>query len=136
MNCQGMSMKITFYEYMYPSYLFSECKYICHFLSFYPQSLAKLRERFLFDQTIGRSEPDLSCSPAHSQLSLSRQTLDAGSQTDISGDVSFSRHLKVAKGQNYYGMFLKGFYIKWLAKLVASRVDRTSHTEIFSSSQN
>nr|XP_034967596.1 protein WWC2 [Zootoca vivipara] len=51
------------------------------------QSLAKLRERFLLNQNFGRSEPDLRCSPAHSQLSLSRQTLDAGSQTDISGDV-------------------------------------------------
>ncbi|XP_060102463.1 protein WWC2 [Heteronotia binoei] len=61
------------------------------------QSLAKLRERFLFDQTIGRSEPDLSCSPAHSQLSLSRQTLDAGSQTDISGDVGVRNRSNLAE---------------------------------------
>ncbi|XP_061439892.1 protein WWC2 isoform X2 [Rhineura floridana] len=51
------------------------------------QSLAKLRGRFLLSQTTGKAEPDLRCSPAHSQLSLSRQTLDTGSQTDISGDV-------------------------------------------------
>uniref|UniRef100_A0ACB8E7A6 Protein wwc2 n=1 Tax=Sphaerodactylus townsendi TaxID=933632 RepID=A0ACB8E7A6_9SAUR len=61
------------------------------------QSLAKLREKFLFDQTIGRSEPDLSCSPAHSQLSLSRQTLDAGSQTDISGDVGVRSRSNLAE---------------------------------------
>nr|XP_008110039.1 PREDICTED: protein WWC2 [Anolis carolinensis] len=52
------------------------------------QSLVKLRERFLLDQTIHRSsEPDMKCSQVHSHLSLSRQTLDAGSQTDISGEV-------------------------------------------------
>ncbi|XP_054846113.1 protein WWC2 isoform X2 [Eublepharis macularius] len=61
------------------------------------QSLAKLRGRFLFDETIGRSEPDLSCSPAHSQLSLSRQTLDAGSQTDISGDVGIRNRSNLAE---------------------------------------
>uniref|UniRef100_A0A8D0BRN8 WW and C2 domain containing 2 n=1 Tax=Salvator merianae TaxID=96440 RepID=A0A8D0BRN8_SALMN len=49
------------------------------------QSLAKLRERFLLDQTLGRSEPDLRSHPEHPRLC--RQTLDAGSQTDISGDV-------------------------------------------------
>nr|XP_025960945.1 protein WWC2 isoform X2 [Dromaius novaehollandiae] len=51
------------------------------------KSLAKLREKFSLDQTIGRSEPDLCSSSVNSQLSLSRQTLDAGSQTDISGEV-------------------------------------------------
>ncbi|XP_062992101.1 protein WWC2 [Elgaria multicarinata webbii] len=61
------------------------------------QSLAKLRERFLLDQTIGRSESDLRCSPAHSQLSLSRQTLDAGSQTDISGDVGVRNMTNLAE---------------------------------------
>uniref|UniRef100_A0ABM5GIT7 Protein WWC2 isoform X3 n=1 Tax=Pogona vitticeps TaxID=103695 RepID=A0ABM5GIT7_9SAUR len=50
------------------------------------QSLAKLRERFFLDHTIDRSDTDLRCSPTNSQLSLSRQTLEAGSQTDISGD--------------------------------------------------
>ncbi|XP_063166554.1 protein WWC2 [Candoia aspera] len=50
------------------------------------KSLAKLRERFLLGQTVAQSESDLSCSLAHSQLSVSKQTLDAGSQTDISGD--------------------------------------------------
>lgn len=55
------------------------------------QSLAKLQERFHLDQSIGRSEPDLRSSPVNSHLSLSRQTLDAGSQTSISGDVSYPR---------------------------------------------
>ncbi|KYO46138.1 protein WWC2 isoform B [Alligator mississippiensis] len=51
------------------------------------QSLAKLRERFCLDQSTGRSEPDFRSSSVSSQLSLSRQTLDAGSQTDISGEI-------------------------------------------------
>ncbi|KAM9662907.1 protein WWC2 isoform 1-T1 [Morphnus guianensis] len=51
------------------------------------KSLAKLREKFNLDQTIGTSEPDLSSSSVNSQLCFSRQTLDAGSQTDISGEV-------------------------------------------------
>ena len=55
------------------------------------QSLAKLRERFHLDQSTGTSEPDLRSSPVNSHLSLSRQTLDAGSQTSISGDVSYPR---------------------------------------------
>ncbi|NWH22301.1 WWC2 protein, partial [Grus americana] len=50
------------------------------------KSLAKLREKFSLDQTIGTSEPDLSSSSLNSQLCFSRQTLDAGSQTDISGE--------------------------------------------------
>ncbi|NXT43004.1 WWC2 protein, partial [Pelecanoides urinatrix] len=53
------------------------------------KSLAKLREKFSLDQTIGISEPDLSSSSVNSQLCFSRQTLDTGSQTDISGEVSF-----------------------------------------------
>ncbi|XP_066487879.1 protein WWC2 [Tiliqua scincoides] len=61
------------------------------------QSLAKLRERFLLDQTVGRSEPDLRCSPVHSQLSLSRQTLDAGSQTNISGDAGIRNRSNLAE---------------------------------------
>ncbi|KFZ63601.1 Protein WWC2, partial [Podiceps cristatus] len=51
------------------------------------QSLAKLREKFNLDQTIGTSEPDLSAGSVNSQLCFSRQTLDTGSQTDISGEV-------------------------------------------------
>ncbi|NWW97983.1 WWC2 protein, partial [Caloenas nicobarica] len=51
------------------------------------KSLAKLREKFHLDQTIGTSEPDLSSSSVNSQLCFSRQTLDTGSQTDISGEV-------------------------------------------------
>lgn len=43
------------------------------------------------DQNMGSSEPDLRSSPVNSHLSLSRQTLDAGSQTSISGDVSSQR---------------------------------------------
>ncbi|NWS66376.1 WWC2 protein, partial [Crotophaga sulcirostris] len=51
------------------------------------QSLAKLREKFNFDQTIGTSEPDLSSSSVNFRLCFPRQTLDTGSQTDISGEV-------------------------------------------------
>ncbi|NXP05214.1 WWC2 protein, partial [Thinocorus orbignyianus] len=51
------------------------------------KSLAKLREKFNLEQTMGTSEPDLSSSSGNSQLCFSRQTLDAGSQTDISGEV-------------------------------------------------
>ncbi|NXV85534.1 WWC2 protein, partial [Calonectris borealis] len=51
------------------------------------KSLAKLREKFSLDQTIGTSEPDLSSSSVNSQLCFSRQTLDTGSQTDIAGEV-------------------------------------------------
>lgn len=53
------------------------------------QSLAKLREKFNIDQTTETSEPDLSSSSVNSQLCFPRQTLDTGSQTDISGEVSF-----------------------------------------------
>ncbi|KAK6493135.1 protein WWC2-like [Huso huso] len=52
------------------------------------QSLVKLKERFHSDQFIGRSKPDLRSTSAGSRLSLSRQRLDAGSQTDISGEAS------------------------------------------------
>ncbi|NXJ60964.1 WWC2 protein, partial [Rostratula benghalensis] len=51
------------------------------------KSLAKLKEKFHLEQTIGTSEPDLSSSSVNSQLCFSRQTLDTGSQTDISGEV-------------------------------------------------
>ncbi|NWW50093.1 WWC2 protein, partial [Pedionomus torquatus] len=51
------------------------------------KSLAKLREKFNLEQTIGTSEPDLSSSSVNSQLCFSRQTLDTGSQTNISGEV-------------------------------------------------
>ncbi|NXS93333.1 WWC2 protein, partial [Jacana jacana] len=51
------------------------------------KSLAKLKEKFNLEQTIGTSEPDLSSSSVTSQLCFSRQTLDTGSQTDISGEV-------------------------------------------------
>ncbi|XP_007435097.1 protein WWC2 isoform X1 [Python bivittatus] len=61
------------------------------------KSLAKLRERFLLGQTVAQSESDLKCSLAHSQLSLSKQTLDAGSQTDISGDVSVKNMANLAE---------------------------------------
>lgn len=62
-----------------------------------PQCLAKLKERFYAGQNMGRSEPDLR-NTAGSQPSLSRQTLDAGSQTDVSGEVSEDQKVKV-KGQ-------------------------------------
>ncbi|NXL58288.1 WWC2 protein, partial [Chordeiles acutipennis] len=51
------------------------------------KSLAKLREKFSLDQTIATSETDLSSSSVNSQLCFPRQTLDTGSQTDISGEV-------------------------------------------------
>ncbi|XP_054022322.1 protein WWC2 isoform X2 [Dryobates pubescens] len=51
------------------------------------KSLAKLREKFSLGQTIGTSKPDLNSSSVNSQLCFSRQTLDTGSQTDISGEV-------------------------------------------------
>uniref|UniRef100_A0A9L0SFS6 WW and C2 domain containing 2 n=1 Tax=Equus caballus TaxID=9796 RepID=A0A9L0SFS6_HORSE len=60
-------------------------------------SLAKLQERFHLDQSIGRSEPDLRSSPVNSHLSLSRQTLDAGSQTSISGDVGMRSRSNLAE---------------------------------------
>ncbi|XP_077887148.1 protein WWC2 isoform X1 [Ictidomys tridecemlineatus] len=61
------------------------------------QSLAKLQERFHLDQNIGRSEPDLRSSPMNSHLSLSRQTLDAGSQTSISGDIGVRSRSNLAE---------------------------------------
>ncbi|XP_045142636.1 protein WWC2 isoform X2 [Echinops telfairi] len=61
------------------------------------QSLAKLQERFHLDQSIGRSEPDLSSSPVNSHLSLSRQTLDAGSQTSISGEIGVRSRSNLAE---------------------------------------
>ncbi|NXG07892.1 WWC2 protein, partial [Sakesphorus luctuosus] len=51
------------------------------------KSLAKLREKFNLDQTIETSEPDPSSSSVNSQLCFPRQTLDTGSQTDISGEI-------------------------------------------------
>ncbi|XP_048186619.1 protein WWC2 isoform X1 [Perognathus longimembris pacificus] len=61
------------------------------------QSLAKLQERFHLDQNIGSSEPDLRSSPVHSHLSVSRQTLDAGSQTNISGDIGVRSRSNLAE---------------------------------------
>ncbi|KAM9607190.1 protein WWC2 isoform 1-T1 [Trichechus inunguis] len=61
------------------------------------QSLAKLQERFHLDQSIGRSEPDLRSSPVDSHFSLSRQTLDAGSQTSISGDIGVRSRSNLAE---------------------------------------
>ncbi|MBN3326600.1 WWC2 protein, partial [Atractosteus spatula] len=49
------------------------------------QSLARLKERFHSDQSMRRSEPDLR-DTSSSQLLLSRHVLDAGSQTDVSGE--------------------------------------------------
>ncbi|XP_069487573.1 protein WWC2 [Ambystoma mexicanum] len=61
------------------------------------QSLAKLKERFRHEQDVGSSEPDLISSLLTSQLSLSRQTLDAGSQTDISGDIGIKSRSDLAE---------------------------------------
>ncbi|NWW10442.1 WWC2 protein, partial [Oreocharis arfaki] len=51
------------------------------------KSLAKLRGKFSIDRTTETSEPDLSSSSVNSQLCFPRQTLDTGSQTDISGEI-------------------------------------------------
>ncbi|NXD22009.1 WWC2 protein, partial [Spelaeornis formosus] len=51
------------------------------------KSLAKLREKFSADETTETSEPNLSSSSVNSQLCFPRQTLDTGSQTDISGEI-------------------------------------------------
>ncbi|XP_072481539.1 protein WWC2 isoform X2 [Notamacropus eugenii] len=61
------------------------------------QSLAKLQERLHLDQSIGRSEPDLRANSVNSHLSLSRQTLDAGSQTGISGDLGARSRANLAE---------------------------------------
>ncbi|XP_028382820.1 protein WWC2 [Phyllostomus discolor] len=61
------------------------------------QSLAKLQERFHWGQSMGQSEPDLRSSPGDSHLSLSRQTLDAGSQTSVSGDVGVRSRSNLAE---------------------------------------
>ncbi|KAK2517774.1 Wwc2 [Columba guinea] len=61
------------------------------------KSLAKLREKFHLDQTIGTSQPDLSSSSVNSQLCFSRQTLDTGSQTDISGEVGARNRSNLAE---------------------------------------
>ncbi|XP_069055359.1 protein WWC2 [Pleurodeles waltl] len=61
------------------------------------QSLAKLKERFHLDQGIGNSEPDLRSNLVNSHLSLSRQTLEAGSQTDISGDIGIKSRSDLAE---------------------------------------
>ncbi|XP_036372995.1 protein WWC2-like [Megalops cyprinoides] len=60
------------------------------------QSLAKLRERFHSDHGMGRSEPDLR-HPSGSQLLLCRQTLDAGSQTDVSGEAGLRSRSTLAE---------------------------------------
>ncbi|KAJ8271770.1 hypothetical protein COCON_G00106290 [Conger conger] len=60
------------------------------------QCLAKLKERFHSDQNMGRSEPDLR-QPAASHLLLSRHTLDAGSQTDVSGEAGLGSRSTLAE---------------------------------------
>ncbi|XP_061848365.1 protein WWC2 isoform X2 [Colius striatus] len=61
------------------------------------KSLAKLREKFNLDQTVETSEPDLSSRSVNSQLCFSRQTLDTGSQTDISGEVGARSRSNIAE---------------------------------------
>lgn len=78
------------------------------------QSLAKLREKFSLDQTIGTSEPDLSSSSVNSQLCFSRQTLDTGSQTDISGEVSFFHFVKCKEKLNQNAVVNGTGCFKWL----------------------
>ncbi|XP_071412387.1 protein WWC2 isoform X2 [Pithys albifrons albifrons] len=61
------------------------------------KSLAKLREKFNLDQTTETSEPDLSSSSINSQLCFPRQTLDTGSQTDISGEIGARSRANLAE---------------------------------------
>ncbi|XP_010130633.1 PREDICTED: protein WWC2 [Buceros rhinoceros silvestris] len=61
------------------------------------KSLVKLRDKFSLDRTIGTSEPDLNSSSINSQLCFSRQTLDTGSQTDISGEVGATSRSNLAE---------------------------------------
>ncbi|KAM3672233.1 protein WWC2 isoform 3-T3 [Ammospiza maritima maritima] len=61
------------------------------------KSLAKLREKFNVDQTTETSEPDLSSSSVNSQLCFPRQTLDTGSQTDISGEIGARNRSNLAE---------------------------------------
>ncbi|MBN3288312.1 WWC2 protein, partial [Polyodon spathula] len=58
------------------------------------QSLVKLKEQFYSDQFI---DPDLRSTVAGSHFSLSRQRLDAGSQTDISGEASVGGEWNLAE---------------------------------------
>ncbi|XP_029605649.1 protein WWC2 isoform X3 [Salmo trutta] len=55
------------------------------------QSLAKLKERFHTEHNMGRSEPDLR-NPVGS-----RQTLEAGSQTDVSGEAGLRSRSSLAE---------------------------------------
>ncbi|KAL9851318.1 protein WWC2 isoform 2-T2 [Geothlypis trichas] len=61
------------------------------------KSLAKLKEKFNVDQTTETSEPDLSSSSVNSQLCFPRQTLDTGSQTDISGEIGARNRSNLAE---------------------------------------
>ncbi|XP_059325872.1 protein WWC2 isoform X2 [Ammospiza nelsoni] len=61
------------------------------------KSLAKLREKFNVNQTTETSEPDLSSSSVNSQLCFPRQTLDTGSQTDISGEIGARNRSNLAE---------------------------------------
>ncbi|XP_041114964.1 protein WWC2-like [Polyodon spathula] len=58
------------------------------------QSLVKLKEQFYSDQFI---DPDLRSTVAGSHFSLSRQRLDAGSQTDISGELGLRSRWNLAE---------------------------------------
>uniref|UniRef100_A0AAY4AA17 WW domain-containing protein n=1 Tax=Denticeps clupeoides TaxID=299321 RepID=A0AAY4AA17_9TELE len=60
------------------------------------QCLAKLKERFYAGQNMGQSEPDLRNNTG-SDPSLFRQTLDAGSQTDISGEAGLRGRSSLAE---------------------------------------
>uniref|UniRef100_W5N8B0 WW and C2 domain containing 2 n=1 Tax=Lepisosteus oculatus TaxID=7918 RepID=W5N8B0_LEPOC len=60
------------------------------------QSLARLKERFHSDQSMRRSEPDLR-DTSSSQLLLSRHVLDAGSQTDVSGEAGLMSRATLAE---------------------------------------
>ncbi|EFB30211.1 hypothetical protein PANDA_001896, partial [Ailuropoda melanoleuca] len=61
------------------------------------QSLAKLQERFHSGRSIGTSEPDLTSGSVNSRLSLSTQTLDAGSQTSTSADIGVRSRSNLAE---------------------------------------
>uniref|UniRef100_A0A8C9WLV4 WW and C2 domain containing 2 n=1 Tax=Scleropages formosus TaxID=113540 RepID=A0A8C9WLV4_SCLFO len=60
------------------------------------QCLAKLKERFHSEQSMGHSEPDLR-RVQPSNPTLPRRTLDAGSQTDISGEAGLHSRSTLAE---------------------------------------
>uniref|UniRef100_A0A4W3J793 WW and C2 domain containing 2 n=1 Tax=Callorhinchus milii TaxID=7868 RepID=A0A4W3J793_CALMI len=61
------------------------------------QSLAKLKDRFHSSRSVGTLESELQSKTSNSQFSISRQCLDAGSQTDITGEFSSRSRANLAE---------------------------------------